>query len=115
MTFINIIGRVYSFEQKESDNGTKYTDLRVSVMRPYKNYQGQYDTDYFRIPLFENNHKKAQEYFRKGMGIAIKGRLEMNHWKDENDKGRANVNIVAEQVVFLPSEIDEPLADMNEA
>ena len=36
MTFVNLIGRVVSFEPKESESGIKYTDLRVSVMRPYK-------------------------------------------------------------------------------
>ncbi len=114
MTFVNLIGRVHNFEQKESEGGVKYTELKMSVMRPYKNYQGNYETDYFRIPLFDANHKKAQDYLRKGMGIAIKGRLEMSHWVDETDKNRANVNIIAEQLFFLPKEVDETIADLKE-
>ncbi|MBG0762083.1 single-stranded DNA-binding protein [Acholeplasma laidlawii] len=113
MTFVNLIGRVVSFDPKESDNGVKYTDLRVSVMRPYKNYDGNYDTDYFRVALFEQNHKRAQDYFRKGMGIAIKGRLEVSKWIDDQDKNRTNVNIIAEHVIFLPREIEEYSADLN--
>ncbi|WP_025724785.1 single-stranded DNA-binding protein [Acholeplasma granularum] len=106
MTFINMIGRIVSFDSKESDSGTKYTDLRVSVMRPYKNYEGNYETDYFKIFLFENNHKKAQDHFKKGMGIALKGRLEVSKWIDDNDSKRSNINIIAEQIVFLPREIE---------
>ncbi len=113
MTFVNIIGRVVSFDQKESATDVKYTDLRVSVMRPYKNYEGNYDTDYFRIALFENNHKKAQDYFRKNMGIAIKGRLEVSKWIDEQDKNRSNINIIAEHIIFLPRETDAYSADLD--
>ncbi len=114
MTLVNIVGRVFSFEQKVSENSLEYTDLRISVMRHYKNYQGQYETDYFRIPLFDSNHKKAQDYFRKGMGIAIKGRLEVSKWVDENDKNRSNINIVAERVVFLPKDNEEFVASVDE-
>lgn len=53
MIFVNFIGRVVSFDLKESDNGVKYIDLRVFVMRFYKNYDGNYDIDYFRVVLFE--------------------------------------------------------------
>ena len=106
MTFVNIIGRVHSFEKRISDNGVEYTDLRLSVMRPYKNYDGYYETDYFKINLFDHHHKKAQSYFHKGMGVAIKGRLEVHKWKDENEEQRHTVDIVVERLIFLPKDVD---------
>lgn len=114
MTFVNLIGRVVSFEAKKSENGVNYTDLRVSVMRPYKNYQGQYETDYFRISLFDALHKKAQDYLYKGMGIAIKGRLETSKWVDEHDQNRSSINIVCERLIFLPREGEDFSANLNE-
>ena len=47
------------------------------------------------------------------MGIAIKGRLEVSKWIDDQDKNRTNVNIIAEHVIFLPREIEEYSADLN--
>jgi len=114
MTFVNLIGRVVSFDAKVSDSGVEYTDLRVSVMRPYKNYQGTYDTDYFRIALFDHNHKKAQEYFRKGMGIALKGRLEVSKWVDDDEKNRSNIQIVVERIIFLPKDDDAYFEAIND-
>lgn len=114
MTFVNMIGRVFSFEAKKSENGVNYTDLRLSVMRPYKNYQGHYETDYFRITLFESLHKKAQDYLYKGMGIAIKGRLEVSQWVDDDQNNRSTINIVCERLIFLPKEGDDVEANLNE-
>lgn len=115
MTFINMIGRIVSFDAKKSEGGVNYTDLRLSVMRPYKNYDGQYDTDYFRIALFDHHHKMAQEYFKKGMGVGIKGRLEVSKWTDDQDNLRSNINIVTEHIIFLPKDIETFQADVSEA
>lgn len=114
MTFVNLIGRVYSFEAKKSESGVSYTDLRLSVMRPYKNYQGHYETDYFRVMLFDALHKKAQDYLYKGMGIALKGRLETSRWVDDHDQNRSTINIICERLIFLPKEGDDFSANFNE-
>ena len=71
MTFVNLIGKVVSFDSKESESGTKYTDLR-SVMRPYKIMKGitkQIILKYFYLNII----KKAQDHFKKGYGNCIKG------------------------------------------
>ena len=114
MTFVNLIGRVFSFEAKESENNVKYTDLRLQVKRPYKNYNGTYDNDFFRIALFDNYHNRAQQYFKKGMGIAIKGRLETSKWVDQNEQTRFNVDIIVETLMFLPKNYEAETADLDE-
>lgn len=114
MTLVNLIGRVMQFDSKESENGVKYTDLRLQVRRPYKNYDGNYDNDYFRIALFDSYHNRAQQYFTKGMGIAIKGRLETSKWTDENNQSRYNVVIVTESLMFLPKSYELETADFSE-
>jgi single-strand DNA-binding protein len=40
------------------------------------------------------------------MGIAIKGRLEVHKWKDENEEQRHTVDIVVERLIFLPKDVD---------
>ncbi len=114
MTFLNMIGRIYSFEPKVSEGGVKYTDLRLSVKRPYKNYNGTYDNDFFRIALFEHHHDSAQKYFKKGMGIALKGRLENSRWKDKDENERFSNNIIVESIIFLPKDIDFETASEDE-
>jgi single-stranded DNA-binding protein len=62
-----IVGKVVSY-----DNENKVV---VRVDRNYKNEEGCYDADYINVYLSEHLVQSAQEYVKKDVTLAIKGRL----------------------------------------
>lgn len=84
------------------------TTVTLAVSRPFKNTDGEFDTDFIRIVLWDVIAKNACEYCRKGDLIAVRGRLqskysEVSFEKDgETLKKKISVlEVVGERVVFL--------------
>lgn len=73
---VTLIGRVVEtpvVKKLESDN--KATTLVLAVTRAFKNMNGNYDTDFIRISLWNGIAENAAEYLRKGDIVGIKGRI----------------------------------------
>lgn len=97
---IVIVGRlVQDPEIKELENGRKVCNITLAVSRSYKNYNGEYETDFIDCVLWTGIAENTQKYCKKGDIIGIKGRLET---REENDK--RILQVVAEKVTFLSSE-----------
>ena len=90
----------------ESDN--KATTLVLAVTRAFKNMNGNYDTDFIRISLWNGIAENAAEYLRKGDIVGIKGRIsvrdtEVNFTtKDEIlHKKLSILEVIGERVCFI--------------
>ena len=88
-----IIGRLVNEPEKFLDEeGKKYVRFTVATSRNFKNMQGEYDTDFFKIRAFDYICDTA--YLKKGDLIGVKARLE-----SDGD----NIHIIAEKITFLSS------------
>ena len=97
-----IAGRlVEDVELKETKHGKKKADITLSVPRSFKNFQGEYETDYIRCQLFNNVAENTAEYCKKGDLIAIKGMLQLYKHEDKD-----YLKVVAEKVTFLSSKTE---------
>lgn len=71
-----IIGRITDLGNiKEGRNG-KYCRVQVAITRPYKNSNGEYETDFITATLRKELAERLHEYCEKGDLIGIKGALE---------------------------------------
>lgn len=86
---IVLIGRT----TKIVKNGKNCT-LYIETTKSYKNTEGEYETDYFRVSLRGGIAENAKEYLKIGDLVGIKGRLE--------SKGEL-INIICEKLTFLSS------------
>ena len=106
---VTLIGRVVEtpvVKKLESDN--KATTLVLAVTRAFKNMNGNYDTDFIRISLWNGIAENAAEYLRKGDIVGIKGRIsvrdtEVNFTtKDEIlHKKLSILEVIGERVCFI--------------
>ena len=91
-----LVGRLVNEPVIEEE---KYCTITLAVPRSYKNENGEYDTDFIPITLWNGIAQNTSEYCKKGDLIGIKGRIQAK----KND-----IEIVAEKVTFLSSKkVDE--------
>lgn len=106
MNNYTLIGRlVKDLEVKESENKKKYGYITVAVNRTYKNAEGNYDTDFIDMIVWNDLADRIAEYCHKGDLIGVNGRIEtrMTTVEDHNEKV---TTLVCDKVTFLQSKKD---------
>ena len=103
-----IVGRLVSKpETKELEEGKKVANLTLAVPRSYKNENGEYDTDFVDVVLWNGIAENTAEYCHKGDIIGVKGRIQTSNYETEDGEKRKSTQIVAEKITFLSSSKDK--------
>jgi len=92
-------------ELKFTPAGKPVARLGLAVNRvPYTNEQGERieGVDFFNIVVFGRQAETANQYLRKGSGVAIDGRLQYRAWETDDGQKRSMVEVMAQNVQFLP-------------
>lgn len=94
-----IVGRIVSDPKlNQNEEGKESALITLAVQRSYKNQNGEYDTDFVPVLLWNGIATNAVEYCRKGDLVGAKGRVQSNGEK---------IEIVAEKITFLSSKKEE--------
>lgn len=95
MNMMSIVGRLVGDPTiKELEDNKKVCNFTVAVSRPFKNANGEYETDFFPVSVWNTIAESTAEYCKKGDILGIKGRLQ----------GKDNkISIIAERISFLSS------------
>ena len=97
-----LVGRIVRDpEIREIDSGAKVTNLTLAVQRPFKNIQGEYDTDFINCVLWRGIAESTAEYCKKGDMIGVRGRIQTRHYETPDEIKHNIVEVVAEKVTFL--------------
>lgn len=95
---IVLVGRIHTIKKLESEESSR-VDMVLAVSRSFKNVEGQYETDYIPVSLWNGVADNTFEYCKVGDIVGVKGRIQC--------KQGHNVEIVAEKVTFLSSKPSE--------
>lgn len=99
-----LVGRIVQTpELKETENGKKLTRVTLAVPRPFKNSNGEYETDFISCVMWKGIAENTVEYCKQGDLVGIKGRIQSRQFETEEEKKRQAVEVVAEKVTFLSS------------
>ncbi len=74
----------------------------IAVNKRFKR-DGEPDADFFNCVAFGKTGEFTSKYFKKGMMIALVGRLSVNNWTDNNNQKRTSTEIVVEEQYFAES------------
>lgn len=78
----------------------------IAVNRPYKNSEGEYETDFFNCVMFNvNNYIK--ENLLKGVSVAIDGRIQNSSYEVEGER-RVSTDILVERIEVMNKPKDIP-------
>ncbi|MDD3068294.1 MAG: single-stranded DNA-binding protein [Acholeplasmataceae bacterium] len=99
-----LVGRLtHDPETRILEDGRKVSDVTIAVQRSFKNMDGQYDTDFIKVTVWEGLAQAIESYCKKGAMIAVKARVQS--WKYElNDERKLNMlEVIAERISYLSS------------
>lgn len=89
-----LVGRITKDVEIKKIEDEEYAILNLAIPRSFKNSEGNYDTDFIDVSIFNNMAQNIKEYCKVGDLVGVKGRLE-----SKEDK----LTLVGEKVTFLSS------------
>lgn len=96
-----IAGKVVELPKlKETSNGTKYATMLLEVTRPFRNSNGQYDSDHILITLWKGVAEMANDVCKIGDTIGVKARIQTFN-VEKDTQTYYNYEFIAEQISFL--------------
>jgi len=97
-----IIGRLtHDPEMKILVDGRKVSDITLAVQRTFKNMDGNYDTDFIKVTVWEGLATAIESYCKKGVMIAVKARLQSWKYDLPEDRKLNMLEVIAERISYL--------------
>ena len=86
-----------------TETGKKGSFITLAVGRPFKNQDGEYDTDFIDCTLWTAVAESTAEYCKSGDIIGIRGRIQSRIVENEDGSKQKIMEIIADKVTFLSS------------
>ena len=104
MNHINLVGRICRTpEVKEIGNDNKVINFTMAVDRKFKNKNGEKEADFIPVVFFGKAADIIEQYFHKGDGIGISGRLQVRNYENKEGKKVYVTEVIGEDLFFLPA------------
>src|SRR5690554_2480686 len=84
-----------------TQNGVSVTTFRIAVDRPFKNQQGERETDFFTVVTWRKLAEVCAHNLGKGRLVAVEGRLQTRSYQAQDGGTRWITEVVADNVRFL--------------
>jgi len=90
-------------EIRYNPNGTAVANLGLAVNRRYKQGdENREEVSFFDVVVFGRQAENCSQYLSKGRPVLVEGRLQQRRWETDDGQKRSKVEIVAQNVSFLP-------------
>lgn len=93
-------------ELRHTNNGTSVTSFTIANDRDFVRQGEDRESDFIDITAWGKTAEFACNYFRKGMLVAVEGRLESNKWVDKAGQNRVSYFINADHLHFAERKQD---------
>ena len=115
MNRVTIIGRIAADpELKQTTSGLSVCNFTIAVDR--KGTKGEERiTDWLEVVTWRHSAEFVSKYFQKGSPIIVEGSLQTRMWEDKAGQKRKAVEIVADNVEFVPKAKGEAEAPKSES
>lgn len=101
MNNVNLQGRITrDIELKYTGSGTAVTSFSIAVDRPFKNAQGERETDFINIVAWRKTAELISNHFNKGDGIIIQGRIQVRDYQNNEGRKVYVTEVVADNFTF---------------
>lgn len=92
-----LVGRVARIEADRSNQAYEKANISLAITKSYKNSDGEYETIFVPVSLYNSVAKNTMEYVKKGDVIGVKGTINCI-------SNQISINV--ERVTFLSSKKD---------
>src|SRR5262245_34164636 len=91
-------------EMRFTQAGKPVTNFSVAVSRRYTvEGETREETQWFRVSAWNQLAEKCSQYLTKGQRVFVEGRLQTRQWTGNDNQVRFEVEIIANDIVFLAS------------
>ena len=106
MNKVFLIGNLtHDPETVKTVNGNNVARFNIAVNRFTR--PGEQKTDFFRVTSFGKLAEVVENYLSKGAKIALLGSLNTSEWEDKEGNVHKLVEVVADEIEFLKTKLDE--------
>lgn len=106
MNKVILVGRLTKDVETRYSGETAIARYSLAVDRKFKR-EGEATADFINCVAFGKNGEFADKYLRKGMKIAVTGRIQTGSYKDKDGKTVHTTDIVVEEHEFVESKLSE--------
>jgi len=102
LNIVVLIGRLTADpELRYTQAGNAVATFNLAVDRPFKNAQGESETDFIPIVVWGKSAEACANHLAKGRLCAVAGRIQVRSWEDQQGQRRYRTEVVANNVRFL--------------
>jgi len=99
---IILIGRLTRDpELRYVPSGAPVVSFTLAVDRPFKDQQGNRETDFIDIVAWRKLAEQVSQYMAKGRMVAVEGRLQIRSYETQDGQKRKVAEVVADGIRFL--------------
>ncbi|MEH7417289.1 single-stranded DNA-binding protein [Neobacillus drentensis] len=99
---VTLVGRLTRDpDLRKTTEGTAVTHITLAVNRPFRNHNGEFETDFVQCTLWRKAAENTSQYCRKGAVVGITGRLQTRNYDNKEGKRVYVTEVVAETIRFL--------------
>lgn len=105
MNKVILIGRLTKnpeIRYSQSSEPLAISRYTIAINRKYKKDSEQ-EADFINCVVFGKAAEFSEKFFKKGMMIAVTGRLQVNSWEDQNNQKRWSTDVIVEEQEFTES------------
>lgn len=117
MNKVQLLGRLTKDPEVRytQTNNTAVASFSLAVNRRFVKEGEERQADFINIVSWGKTAQFCSNYFRKGMQIALVGRIQTRNWEDDQGQKHYVTEVVAEEVYFADTkkEMQEPKSDMQ--
>jgi len=111
---IVLIGRLTKDpELRFTTNGHAVCSFTLAVDRPYVGQDGNRETDFINIVVWNKLGENCAQYLAKGKMAAVDGRLQIRSYEDKNRQKRYVTEVIADNVRFLSPKSETSQSDQQ--
>jgi len=103
MNSVCIIGRLGQDIQLRQAGDSVTASFSIACNRDYKDRDGNYPTDWIDCVAWNQPASYLEQYANKGDMLAVRGRMQKDTWKDEDENTRSRTYVQVESVNILTS------------
>ncbi len=119
---IFLIGRLTRDpELRYVPSGQPVANFTLAVGRPFKNGQGERETDFIGVVAWRKSAELVTQYLSKGRLVAVEGRLQIRSYEAQDGTKRKVAEVITDRIEFLDRKngsgprAEEPAAVEDEA
>lgn len=102
MNVVVLIGRLTKDpELRYTQSGKAVATLRLAVDRGTTNPQGERETDFINVIVWDRQAEAVANHLQKGRLVAVQGRLQIRQYETQDGQRRERADVVARTIRFL--------------